>query len=229
MQSPATAFSSTFPCSGTRNLKICSPVCSASFLPSAYRVTDVLVGVDLDLDLLLGAVGEPLGADVDEVLLAPPCFIEVKAVLFGLAVKGHQTLVVHARLAALIPGVCCKVEHVPDMGRPQPRVAVKALQHILVVLGLILLGVVAPAGVGTVEVGHALGTVLGKAQRTVGVYQMEKVHPQVIQKQPRHIPAQIQVPADQVGDVRHRVEGAAHGVAGQAWSGGWGPSRGTAR
>ena len=26
----------------------------------------VLVGVDLDLDLLLGAVGEPLGADVDE-------------------------------------------------------------------------------------------------------------------------------------------------------------------
>ena len=43
------------------------------------------------------------------------------------------------------------------MGRPQPRVAVKALQHILVVLGLIFIGVVAPAGVGTVEVGHALG------------------------------------------------------------------------
>ena len=122
---------------------------------------------------------------------------------------------VHARLAALIPGVGCKIEHVPDMGRPQPRVAVKALQHILVVLGLIFLGVVAPAGVGTVEVGHALGTVLGKAQRTVGVHQMEKVHPQVIQEQARHIPAQIQVPADQIGDVCHRVEGAAHGVAGQ--------------
>ena len=28
----------------------------------------VLVGVNLDLDLLLGTVGEPLGADVDEVL-----------------------------------------------------------------------------------------------------------------------------------------------------------------
>ena len=47
----------------------------------------VLVGVDLDLDLLLGTVGEPLGADVDEVFLAPPCFIEVEAVLFGLSVK----------------------------------------------------------------------------------------------------------------------------------------------
>ena len=96
---------------------------------------------------------------------------------------------VHAQLAALIPGIGCKIEHVPHMGRPQPRVAVKALQHILVVLGLIFLGVVAPAGVGTVEVGHALGTVLGKAQRTVGVHQMEKVHPQVIQEQARHIPA----------------------------------------
>ena len=58
-------------------------------------------------------------------------------------------------------------------------------------------------------------TVLGKAQRTVGVHQMEKAHPQVVQKQARHIPAQIQVPADKVGDVRHRVEWAAHGVAGQ--------------
>ena len=40
-----------------------------------------LVGIDLDLDLLLGAVGEPLGADMNEVFLAPPCFIEVKTVL----------------------------------------------------------------------------------------------------------------------------------------------------
>ena len=52
----------------------------------------VLVGVDLDLDLLLGAVGEPLGADVDEVFLAPPCFIEVEAVLLVLRSKVTRPL-----------------------------------------------------------------------------------------------------------------------------------------
>ena len=121
MQSPATAFSSTLPCSGTRNLKICSPGLLCQLFAVRIQGDGVLVGVDLDLDLLLGTVGEPLGADVDEVFLAPPCFIEVEAVLFGLSVKGDKTLVVHARLAALIPGIGCKIEHVPHMGRPQPR------------------------------------------------------------------------------------------------------------
>ena len=44
---------------------------------------------------------------------------------------------------------------------------------------------------------------------------MEKVHPEVIQEEARHIPAEVQVPADQIGDVGHRVEGAAHRIAGQ--------------
>ena len=39
-------------------------------LPVAVEGDGLLVGVDLDLDLLLGAVGEPLGADVDEILFS---------------------------------------------------------------------------------------------------------------------------------------------------------------
>ena len=43
----------------------------------------LLVGVDLDFDLAGGAVRKPLGADVDERLIAPPCLIEVEAVFLG--------------------------------------------------------------------------------------------------------------------------------------------------
>lgn len=111
---------------------------------------------------------------MDKRLVAPPCLVQVEAVLFGLAVKGDQALVIHARLAALVPGIRCKVEHIPDMGGPQPLVPVEALQHIFVVFGLVLLGVVAPAGVGAVEVGHPLSAVLGEAQGTLRVDQVEE-------------------------------------------------------
>ena len=49
------------------------------------------------------------------------------------------------------------------MGGPQPFVAVEAAQHILVVDGLILFGVVAAVRVVAVQVGHTLGTVLTEA------------------------------------------------------------------
>ena len=70
-----------------------------------------------------------------------------------------------AEEAALVAGIGGKVEHIPDVGTPQPLVAVKAAQHILVVDSLILLGVVAAVGVGAVQVRHTLGAVLTEAQR----------------------------------------------------------------
>ena len=174
-----------------------------------------LVGVDLDLDLAAGALGKALGADMHKRVLAPPRLVQVEAVLLGFAVKGDKPLVVHTRLAALVAGIGGKVEHIPDVGTPQPRVALKAAQHIFVVEGLVFLGVVAAAGMLAVQVGHTLGTVLAEAQRAVRVAQVEEIHPQVVQEQPRHIPAQIQVPADEVGNVRHRVKGTAHRIARQ--------------
>ena len=108
-----------------------------------------------------------------------------------------------------------EVEHVPQMGGPQIGVLGKALQHVLVVHALVFLGVVAAAGTGGVEVGHGLTAVFGVAQRPVGVDLVKEVHPQVVEEQPRHVPAQIQVPAHHVGDVGGLVEGPAHGVAGQ--------------
>ena len=91
----------------------------------------------------------------------------------------------------------------------------EAFQHVLVVDSLVFLGVVAAAGMLAVQVGHALSAVFAEAQRAVGVAEVEEIHPQIIEEQPRHIPAQVQVPADQIGDVGHRVKGSAHGVAGQ--------------
>ena len=140
----------------------------------------LLVGVDLDLDLILGAVRIALGADMHERLVAPPRFIDVEAVLLGLAVKRDQALMVHTRLAALVAGVGGKVVHVPDVGRPQPFVAVKAAEHVLMVDGLVFLGVVTAAGMAAVQVRHTLGTVLAEAQRAVRVAEVEEVHPEVV-------------------------------------------------
>ena len=152
---------------------------------------------------------------MDKGVLAPPCLIQIEAVLFDLAVKGYQTLVVHARLAALIPGIGGKVEHVPHMGGPHATVPPEEFQHEFVIQALVFLGMVIAFGLIAVEVGHGLGAVFRVAQRPVGVEQMEHLAPQIVQKQPRHIPAQIEIPRYHVGDMRHLIKRPAHGVAGQ--------------
>ena len=91
----------------------------------------------------------------------------------------------------------------------------EAPQHVLVVHRLILLGVVVAARMIGMQVRHPLCAVLAVPQQALGVAQVPEANPQVIEEQPRHIPAQIQVPADDVGDVRNLVERAAHRVARQ--------------
>ena len=126
---------------------------------------------------------------MDEGFLAPICLVDVEAVLLCLAVEGHQALMVHARLATLISGIRREVEHIPKMGRPHERTFFEEFQHILIVLALIFLALVAPAGVGAVEIGHTLAAVLRVAQTAVGIDRVEEVHPQLVQEHTRHIPA----------------------------------------
>ena len=87
---------------------------------------------------------------------------------------------VHTRLAALVAGVGGKVVHVPDVGRPQPFVAVKAAKHVLMVDGLVFLGVVTAAGMAAVQVRHTLGAVLAETERAVRVAEVEEVHPEIV-------------------------------------------------
>ena len=91
----------------------------------------------------------------------------------------------------------------------------EAAEHELVILGLVFLGVVVPAGMLGMEVGHTLCAVFAVAQGALGEAQVEEANPQVIQEAAGHIPAQVQVPADHIGDVCRPIEGAAHGIAGQ--------------
>ena len=191
------------------------PVLRFFLFPVQVKRHFVLVGIHLHGELLFCAVPEPLGADMHEGLLAPVGFVQIETIFLGLAVKGDEALMVHARFAALIPGVSGKVEHIPDVGGPHVGIALKALEQIFVINGLVFLGVVSPAGMGGMEVGHSLAAVFGIAQAPAGIDQMEEAHPHVVEPQPRHVPAQVQVPAYHVGDVSHFVEGAAHGVAGQ--------------
>ena len=81
---------------------------------------------------------------------------------------------------------------------------------------LVFLGVVAPPGLGGMQVGHALAAVFGVAQAALGEHLVEEADPPVVQEQARHIPAQIQVPGHDVRQVSHPVKGAAHGVTGKA-------------
>ena len=122
---------------------------------------------------------------------------------------------VHARLAALIAGVRRKIEHVPDVRRPHVRMTLEALNHELMVLRLIFFGVVVAAGMRAVQVRHALRAVFAVSEAAVREAEMEEANPQVVQEQTRDIPAQIEVPADDVGDMCALVERTAHRVASQ--------------
>ena len=73
-------------------------------------------GVDLHIGGGLVAVHIALGADMDEGSLGPVGLVQIEGILLDLTVEGHQALVVHASLAALVTGVSGKVEHIPNMG-----------------------------------------------------------------------------------------------------------------
>ena len=78
-----------------------------------------LVGVNLDFRDSLGAIYISFASDMNKGLpLVPVRLVKIESVLFRLAVKGHQSLLVLTMLAALIPSICCKVEDIPDVRGP---------------------------------------------------------------------------------------------------------------
>ena len=151
-----------------------------------------------------------------EGFLAPVGLVEVEAILLRLPVEGNQALVVHARFAALIPGIGSKVKHVPHMGCPHVGMTIEAPHHEFMILCLVLFRVIIPVRMGGMQIRHTLSAILTVPQATIGVAQVEESNPQVIQEQAGHVPAQIQVPADHVRNVGTPVEGTAHGIAGQS-------------
>ena len=161
------------------------------------------IGVHLHLGDLLRPVHVPAPAQVDEGLTAPRRLVEVKRVLSGFAVKGHQSLLVFALLAALVPAVGSKVEQVPHMGGPQPRPRLDELQNVLVVDALVLFGVVAPLRGGGLELRVGVRTVLGEAHGAVGILGVVGVKEFVILLQAAQIPPEIQVVAVHVRDIQN--------------------------
>ena len=147
-------------------------------------------------------------------LIAPVGFIQVEAVLLGLSVKCHQPLMVHTRLAALVSRVGREIEHVPDVCRPHPRMALEAFEHVLVVNCLILLRVISSLRGLAVKIRHALRAVLAVAESPLRPLLVEETEEQVVQLRARDIPAEVQVVADQVADLVHNaVKRIAHRIA----------------
>ena len=153
----------------------------ADLFPVAVKRDGFLIGINFNLCFGLRPVRKALPADMDErIRVVPPGLIEIKAVLFDLAVKSHKALVVHAGLAALVAGVCREVEHVPHVGGPHEGALRKALQQVFVIKSLILFRLVAAAGLCAVQGRHRLRAVLGVAQAPVGIDFVEEVDPQVV-------------------------------------------------
>ena len=122
---------------------------------------------------------------------------------------------VHAGLTALVARVSREVEHVPDVRGPEVGALVKELEHVLVVDALILLRVVLAAGLGGVEVGHGLAAILAHADGAVPVKQAPDAKPGLVEPEAGHVPAQVEVPGHDVGDVGALVVPEAHRVAGE--------------
>ena len=129
-------------------MKICSP----SFSPPELRLYIEghlrLVGVYLDLGLILHPVHIAAAAYMNEGLLAPPCLIDIEGILSDFPVEGNQSLVIDAVVPCLLAGICREVKHVPNERGPQIGPLGEHLQHMLMVNGLILLGVIALYRVG---------------------------------------------------------------------------------
>src|SRR5699024_4422897 len=156
--------------------------------------------VDGDVPLAGGAVHKAAAADVDHGLGGPVSLVDVEGILLDLAVVGDKALVIAALDAALVAAVGGEVEHIPHVGGPQVGTGREGLEHIVVVLGGVLLGIVVVFGVGGVPLEDALGAVLRDAQAPVGVQGVELVQPGAVVGGLAEVPAEVVVIALDVGD-----------------------------
>ena len=76
-----------------------------------------------------------------------PRLVGIKAVLFIVAVKRDESLVIHTVFAALGTRIRSEVKHIPNVRRPKVGAVNDLLNHLLVVICLIFLGVIALFGV----------------------------------------------------------------------------------
>ena len=143
-------------------------------------------------------------------LLAPIGFVEIEGVFFELAVKGDKALLVLAVLAALVPAIGSKIEHIPHMGGPQPRTVGDHFCHVLVVDALVALGVVALFRVAALVLGVGICAVLGQTDAAVRVIGMVLVKELIVLLQFSQIPAKIEVVAVHIGNFQNGAVDAQH-------------------
>ena len=138
-------------------------------------------------------------------LLAPVGLVQVEGVLFDFAVKGDKSLLVLAVFAALVAPVGGKVEHIPDMGRPQPRAVSNHFCHVLVIDALVGFGIVALFGVGALVGGVGVRAVLRKTDAAVRVFGVVGIKKVIVLVKLAQVPAKIQVVAVHIGNFQNRA------------------------
>ena len=172
-------------------------------------------GIDLDFRHFLVAVDIAGSAEMEELFLAPIGLVEIEGILLQFSVEGDKSLVVLSGIASLVPSVRSEVEHVPDMRGPEVGMSFEAFQKVLMVDALVFFRVVEAFRLGRMEIGHAFGTVFGIAKDSLGIEEVEEGNPEVVEEEEGDIPAKVEVPGDDVGQVGRLVEGRAHGIAGK--------------
>ena len=138
-------------------------------------------------------------------LLAPVGLVQVEGILLDFAVKGDKPLLVFAVFAALIAPIGGKVEHIPDMGRPQPRAVSNHFCHVLVIDALVGFGIIALFGVGALVGGVGVRAVLRKSDAAVRVFGVVGIKKVVVLVKLAQVPAKIQVVAVHIGNFQNRA------------------------
>ena len=176
-----------------------------------------LIGVRLDLRFLCRPVHIPFPAKMDERLFfVPGSLVQVESVLAQASVKGDQSLLIFAVLAAFVPAIGGEVEQVPYMGGPQIGPCFDHAQHMFMVQRLVFLGVIALFRMLAVEGRIGIGSIFGKADDPIRVFFVIRIEEFIGLLQFAQIPAKIKVVAVDVGDfqdgaVRFQHEYVGHG------------------
>ena len=163
-------------------------------LPAIHIQRDVLlVGIHFDLRGILRPLGVAPAAKVDKGLGAEICLVNVESVFLDLAVKGDQTFLILAGLAALVAAIRAEIKavpavHGPDIGPLRPH-----FQHMFVIKCLITFCPVAFFRLSALVLGIGVRAVFGEADDSVRVLCVEIIEPLVVLLGVAHIPAVIEV------------------------------------
>jgi len=168
------------------------------------------IGVYSYLRGIFHAVYIAFSAQMYERLIRQPCLVCIEGIFLVLAVESYQSLVVLTVLTALVSRICTEIEHVPYMRCPDILSGEELLDHLLMIVCLILLGVIALLRIRGMPV-QRLASVLAHSKRDIRELFVEVVHPRTVHGYVSAVPSEVMVVRDHIRNLDVRIVNITHG------------------